>query len=608
MSYQSNSDWRTKLSAVYSFESSLGYAKQSQSDIGIAMLSTDSPRTSSRFRLVIVAFICAIACLSLLAAFLFGPPLGHSLAANLVWLTSFDAGIWRGEAYPRWLPELWFGAGAPDFFFYGPLPFWVTSIFGRGICWTCDVASLLNAGTLIIIALSGLGYFLFASRFLNFNNSLIAAGIYMILPYHLIIDWGVRQALGELGAISVFPFIGYFLIGLSRGKQWSGVGLAASVAALILCHLPSVVICATVLGPMALYYGFLKKESFAEMVGFLGCAAFWALVGLCIAAFYWMPAFSLLGTVSSQSLWQNTFNWSHWLFFDGQPEPNETLTDLLKVWLIVVSFFVGLALLRLRKNAELAVLITLPLCIAWIFMTPLSRLLWQYLPFLQAIQFPWRFMTMAEFGLPLAIASLMPLGRRQFLAAGVAVAMFSLLSGFGGHQLGNLLGMPRQIVDSSVADHLSAWEYIPKTAIDPILKLTNDRHAASRVDWTSNPGEVAQSVVVSGEAQTGARLINSRRWVVDVTAVTPAQIVFKQFYWDLWSAHDMTTWAEIRISPETKFGLMSFDVPRGESHIAIVLDLHWSEKFGIALSLLGLAIVLGEFWRRRAVQSRAASV
>jgi hypothetical protein len=555
-----------------------------------------------------IIWFIVIGALAILPGFLFGPPLGHSLANNLVWLASFDAGLWRGELYPRWMPELWFGSGAPDFFFYGPLPFWVTSIFGRGICWSCDIPTLLNAGSLIILALSGLGYFLFASRFLDLNRALIAAGIYMILPYHLMIDWGLRQALGELGAFSVFPFIAYFLAGLSRGERWSGVGFAVSVAALILCHLPSVVICATVLIPAAIYYGYEKKQSPRAMFAFFGSAVLWAFVGLGISAFYWLPAFGLLSEVSSQTLWQSGFNWSHWLFFDGTPEPNEALTMLMKVWLIGVSIFTGVVFTRLRKNTELAVWVTLPFLIAWVFLTPLSWPLWQYLPFLQAIQFPWRFMMIAEFGLPLAIGCLIPQVRRGIFAAGLVVAIFSLLNGFGGYQLGNILGVPRSLVEGNIRDHLSAWEYLPKTAFDPILKLTGGKRDVLRGDWTSTPGEVSQLAVVSGEAKTDARLISSRHWLVDVEAVTPAHIVFRQFYWKLWSAHDVATGAEIKISPEVKFGLIEFDVPAGKTSVSLDLDLHWSEKLGFVFSLVGLAIIVFGIGRQRTVHLKAVSV
>ena len=541
-------------------------------------------------------WIVAIAAFALLPAILFGPPLGHSLANNLVWLSSFDAGIWRGEIYPRWMPELWFGAGAPDFFFYGPLPFWLTSVFGRGLCWTCDVPGLLNAGTFVILALSGFGYFLFARRFLDRDRALIAAGIYMILPYHLMIDWGVRQALGELGAVSVLPFIVYFLIGLLRGNRLNGVGLALSIAALVLCHLPSVVIAVMLFGPIVLFYGFRNTQSLLHATKTIGLVAFWASVGIAISAFYWLPALGLLSDVSSQTLWQTAFNWSHWLFYDGQPEPNEALTMLLKIWLVGLSIFTALAFRRLLKNKEVIVWVLAPLLIAWVFLTPLSWVLWRYLPFLQAIQFPWRFMMIAEFGLPLAIGFVLPQGKKNLVMAGLTLVMFSGLNGIGGYQLGNILGVPRSIVEGNVADHLSALEYLPKTAFDSVLKQTDGKRDALRADWRSNPSQLPIIGVVSGDAKAEAVMINSRHWVVTVDAAAPSQIVFRQFYWKLWSAHDLATASLVKMTPEAKFGLIAFEVPSGFSKISIELDWHWTEKFGFAISLLSLVFIGFAVW------------
>ena len=182
------------------------------------MLTRDSLRSPAQFKFFLLAFVCAVACLSLLTAFVFGPPLGHSLPNNLVWLKSFDAAIWRGEIYPRWLPELWFGSGSPDFFFYGPLPFWISSVLGHAICWSCDVGGLLTAGGFIILGLSGVNYFLFASRFFPKEWALVAAGVYMVLPYHLSVDWGLRQAFGEFMSTSIQTGP---LIGMQKGPLFA---------------------------------------------------------------------------------------------------------------------------------------------------------------------------------------------------------------------------------------------------------------------------------------------------------------------------------------------------------------------------------------------------
>ena len=568
------------------------YTKQSQSDIGWMMIATDSPRMRAPFRFFSLAFICAIACLSLLTAFLFGPPLGHSLPNNLVWLTSFDAAIWRGEIYPRWLPELWFQSGSPDFFFYGPLPFWISSILGHTICWSCDVGGVLTAGEFIILGLSGVTYFIFARRFFQRQLALIAAGLYMVLPYHLTMDWGLRQALGEFSAISVLPLLAYFLIGLFKSERFAGIGFALSLLALILSHLPSVVICALLLIPLALYYGFAQTKSYSESTRFFCKCAAYGLIGLGLAALYWMPAFTLLPEVASQTLWVNYYDWSHWMLFDGKPKYNEPLIMLLQIWLAIVTVLSCVCIYKFRQIDEKTVWTIVPLLVGWFFMTPLSWPLWKTLPFLQAIQFPWRFMMVAEFGLPLVVAALLPKTRIALITAGVGVMVLAGMNGYFGYGLAILMGTPTPIVDAMTTDHISAWEYLPKTAYDPIDKITKGTRSAMRVDWSANPSEFAPIVALPSETKTSLQSIDSRKLIVDVEAAVPTHLIVHQFYWHLWQAHDVATGQEIKLSAEPKFGLIEFDVAAGKSKVALELVQSLPEKIGFVISLLSAALLL----------------
>jgi hypothetical protein len=569
------------------------------------MLTTDSPRIGFQSKFSSLAFIFAIACLSLLTAFLFGPPLGHSLPNNLVWLTSFDAAIWRGEIYPRWLPELWFGAGSPDFFFYGPLPFWISSILGHTICWSCDVTGVLTTGGLIILALSGLSYFIFARRFFSREWAVMAAGVYMVLPYHLSMDWGLRQALGEFTAIAVMPLIAYFLIGLFRAERFAGIGFAVCLLALVLCHLPSVVICALLFLPMALYYGFTKTTSNSESVWFFFKCAGYGVIGLGLAALYWLPAVALLPDVASQTLWVNYYDWSHWMLFDGQPKFNEAMIMLLQIWLVIVTVLSLAFVYQFRKINENAVWALAPLVIGWIFMTPISWPLWKSLPFLQAIQFPWRFMMVAEFGSPLVVAALIPKTRNAVLVTGVGLMLLAGVNGYFGHKLALLIGTPTKIVDGMMADHLSAWEYLPKTAYAPIEKITKGRRDALRADWSSNPSEFAAVVAMPDDTKTRLQSISSRQLIVDIEAVAPTHLIVHQFYWHLWQAHDVATGQEINLSAEPKFGLIAFDVAAGKSKVELNLVWSWAEKIGLLVSMLSAALlVLTGVWLRRS--SRAA--
>jgi hypothetical protein len=542
------------------------------------------PESLSTFNIFLLVF--AAATLALWPAWAYGPPLGHSLANNLVWLSSFDAGVWRGEAYPRWLPELWFGAGAPDFFFYGPLPFWVTSLFGRAVCWTCSTDKLLSAGTLMLYALSGFGYSHLARRFFDGRAAVVAGLLYVILPYHLMVDWGVRQALGEISAFAMLPFVASALVGLMRNEKWSGLALALSVAGLVLSHLPSVVLVAATLGPLALVAAFIRSPTRRQALRLLGAASCYAALGLGLSAFYWWPAFKLLPEVSSETLWQTAFNWSHWLFFDGVDEPNPPLMLVLKFWLLVITAVTGFALWRRRPEPALLIWCVMPLIAAWFFMTPLSWPVWSALKPLQAIQFPWRFMMVAEFGLPLVLVWALPTVR--FKPALAVVAVLAICSGWGGMRLSQILGLQRSFVEAAVADHLSAWEYLPRTAFDPVMKLTGGKRDAVRSDWAATPEDVVLPKL---------RQATSRHITLHIAENTPRPIVIKQFYWPLWRAKDVATHEAITLSPEPKFGLIALEAPAGARDIALDLGYDRSEIIGFAASLASL--FFGVAWALR---------
>ena len=454
------------------------------------------------------------------------------------------------------------------------------------------MGGVLTAGGFIILALSGIAYFIFARRFFEQELALVAAGLYMVLPYHLSMDWGLRQAIGELAAISVLPLLAYFLIGPFKAERFAGIGFALSLLALILSHLPSVVICAVLLIPLALYYGFAKTNNYSETARFFVRCAAYGLVGLGLAALYWLPAVVLLPEVASQMLWVNYYDWSHWMLFDGQPKFNEALIMLLQIWLVIATVLSIGFIYRFRHINEKTIWAISPLVIGWIFMAPLSWLLWKSLSFLQAIQFPWRFMMVAEFGLPLVVAALIPKTRNALITAGVALMVLAGVNGYFGYKLAVLIGTPTAIVEGMVADHLSAWEYLPMTAYAPIEKVTKGKRDVLRTDWSANPSEFAPVVAVPADTKTNLQSLSSRHLIVDVDATAPTHLIVHQFHWRLWQAHDVTTGQEIKLSAEPKFGLIAFDVAAGKSKVALELLQSLPEKIGFVISLLSAALLL----------------
>src|SRR5690348_2282877 len=71
----------------------------------------------------------AAATLLMLPAFVAGHIISDNSFLNVNWSRGFSEQLFAGYLYPRWLPEMNAGAGSPVFYFYGPLPFYLTAPF-----------------------------------------------------------------------------------------------------------------------------------------------------------------------------------------------------------------------------------------------------------------------------------------------------------------------------------------------------------------------------------------------------------------------------------------------------------------------------------------------
>src|SRR5690348_8590153 len=85
----------------------------------------DWHRYSDIERIAIVSVLAA-ALLELVAIILF-PFRGYDAYSHIYWIGEWHK-LWAaGIFYPRWLPDSFAGFGAPSFYFYPPLSFFVSS-------------------------------------------------------------------------------------------------------------------------------------------------------------------------------------------------------------------------------------------------------------------------------------------------------------------------------------------------------------------------------------------------------------------------------------------------------------------------------------------------
>lgn len=186
--------------------------------------------------------------LTALGLFLTSPQLlttclgGHDIYHHLIFSYHFSEQLLQGELYPRWLTHMNGGFGSPTFFFYPPLPYYLTALFS----WIPEHNLLgctpLGLSISLALILSGMSAYYWLRELTTTRYALGLAMLYMVLPYHLLIDLYVRFSFAEFWSFAWMPLILYCSKRVSRDEPHGVVGLGISLALLITTHLPTFLI------------------------------------------------------------------------------------------------------------------------------------------------------------------------------------------------------------------------------------------------------------------------------------------------------------------------------------------------------------------------------
>ena len=536
--------------------------------------------------------ISAAASLLMLPSLLGGLPAGHSQHFNLIWQSGFSAEMADGVLYPRWIGELWAGAGGADFYFYAPLPFWLAGLIGLGPCSGCSGETVLVATGVVLLALSGVSFRVLARRFAGRLPALIGAVVYMALPYHLGVEWHDRQALGEFAAIAVLPAHLAAVLACLEGRARGG-RLALLTAALALSHMPSGIIAAVGAIPVVL----VLHRPFRP--GPLGRVLLAGLAGLGLAGIYWLPAVLLLDSVNSAYLDSAFFDWRNWMFTSGIVGMEMPFFNALWPPLIVLSTLtIGFHLLCPGVSGTGRLLAVCLIGTAWLMVTPLSYPLWSATP-LAVIQFPYRFLVLADLGIALgavlaasAALGAGPAGWRRGVAA-LALGGITLAAAMDYPALRAHRGAPARDAQA-LALRVGAAEWLP-AAVTPQMELWASRASYALVRAIADRPLIA---VPDGGGRAEPVEVRSRTVVFDIDLARPSRIVIRRTWWRHWRLVEAGTGRAVALAPTPagSFPLISAELPAGKGRYRLELPVLAAEWAGYALSLaalLALALLHG---------------
>ncbi len=506
------------------------------------------------------------------------------------WLDA--AGQWKeGIIYPRWSEWANHGFGEPRFIFYPPMSWMLGAALGSVLPWNHVPVVFI----VLVQTFAGMSAFAFARRMLPNRGALLAAGCYVANPYALLIIY-MRSDFAELLAIAFFPLLvlaalhaGGVLVNRSGAHRRAIVIFAVLFAAVWLSNAPA--------GVMASYscallfaWASLTERSWRLLArGAAGLA-----LGFGLAGFYLAPAAYEQRWVNiSQALSAGLPPSQNFLYTQiNDPEHNlfNMIASSVAMLMIVLAGIAALAARRAATESAASSEETklwralFVLCAAaTVLMLRFTSLLWDVLPKLRFLQFPWRWM--AILALPFAFFLGVAIGRQRWWWLWTGAVIVAL--GATGTLLVNQAWWDTEDIPVLRAAIAHGEGFDGTDEYDP---LADDHY---------NLPEKAPLVRLlqneSGGSVPAARAIHVERWMAEgkevrVNSRVPLQVSLRVLIYPAWNVEVNG----IAVTPERPedSGQMIVPVPAGESRISVRFLRTKDRTFGGVLSVASLAAAL----------------
>ena len=358
-----------------------------------------SGKAQSLIRVAVILLAAAIASAPLI---LRGFSCGHDFDFHLAsWMDAREA--WRnGIFYPHWTPSANFEAGEPRFLFYPPLTWMLGAALGAVLGWQAAPVAL----TFLLLAGTGLAIRALAKQMLPQDAATLAGCIAIFSGYALFCVYE-RSAYGELVGGCTIPLVLLFAMRQKRSALW----LAMTIAASWLANAPVGVMACYLLAAFVIVLAIMRR-SWAPVLR----AAVAVALGLGLAAFYLVPAAveqrwaDIQEAVNDPGLQvQNSFIFARHASEALKDHDIELHKTSLVTATMLTMFALGFLICLLRKRMPGERKVWLPLALiplAVLFLQlPFSLPVWNLLPKLSFLQFPWRWLVALEAPLGIFFAS-----------------------------------------------------------------------------------------------------------------------------------------------------------------------------------------------------------
>jgi hypothetical protein len=507
---------------------------------------------------------------------------------QVIRLVEMDKCFHDGQIPCRWVPDLGYGYGYPLYNYYGPLSYYFMEIFHFVGFSFIDSIKIEIIATFIA---SALGMFLLGRSLWGNWGGLISSVFYIYAPYRAS-DVYSRGAVGEFNALIYLPFIFWGILELIKnGRKKYLLIVSLSIAALLTTHnITSLIFLPFVLlWSILLLIYFRKKELMVKV--FLSF-----FLGFCLAGFFILPAVIENPLAHTETMISGYFNYlahyisvgqiffnTHWGYGPSELGPYD---DLLFNVGIFHWFFAGIAIILAilsRKKEKLAFyLVTFlgVISIFTLFMThQKSTFIWQMIPILSYLQFPWRFLTISIFFVSLMCGAIV-IYTKKFKAA-VIILLLGIVIFFNSGYF-----QPETWYEITDQEKMSGvlWErQVTASIFDylPIYAKAPPATAAPDKPW-SVEGEVKILDYIKGTDWQTAKI----EVVSEQAIVRLPQIYFPDFKVSVDGKF-------VPIDYKNDLGLITFNLDKGNHEVKLKLYNSPIRVIGNMLTIASLCFIVG---------------
>lgn len=498
-------------------------------------------------------------------------------------------------AFPvRWVDDLGYGYGYPIFNFYAPFPYYLGSAVDLIINDSVVATKIMFA---IGIATSFFSMYILASSFTNRYGGLVAGVIYLYFPYHALNIY-VRGAVGEFFAYVFLPLVFWAVFYIYRKTKlvknnkpiiFESILLSIPLALVVVSHNLSAFMLSILLLPYVLFFLFRSKNK----IVFISSILIMGLVAFLISSFYVLPAIFESGytNVDSQigggafyadhfvclgQLWSS--NWGFGGSALGCIDGISFALGRVNIFILLIALvFLIRSLVTRKKSYEIIFWILLLTSV--FLLLPISKAIWDNLPFMEYLQFPWRFMNFVALFISLISAFLIFRIKNKHLVL-AAVFLISIPSIYQNTKLFN------PVVFSDYESNY--YENIEHIRWD--TSRISDEYMPKSFDKPKGKDNLPRELIETESVGVFITSKNNKTGYIEFDINGDGGVVhINKAYFPGWKAVDShEEFIDIR---ETGDG-MSLIVPKGEQKIILRIVSTPIQLIGNALSVIGILIVI----------------